>query len=160
MGHRSWVTLSIVSFALAASATATATATPSVSKSRPTAHLARVLNATDTARLTYNARESEGATLIEEGVAKGKLPGTMRARLSIEGSFTGSFVLRVRGGTLKGHGTATPSGSGRYESFHGSLVITGGTGRYAHAHGKAGLYGVYDRNTQGFTVQTTGSISY
>ncbi|HEY2719838.1 MAG TPA: hypothetical protein VGI52_09415, partial [Solirubrobacteraceae bacterium] len=64
------------------------------------------------------------------------------------------------GGTLKGRGTATPSGSGRYESFHGSLVITGGTGRYAHAHGKAGLYGVYDRNTQGFTVQTTGSISY
>ncbi len=158
MGHRSWATLSIVSFVLAASATATAT--PAVSRSRPTAHSARVLNATDTARLTYNARQSEGATLIEEGVARGKLPGTMRARLSIEGDFSGTFVLRTSGGTLKGHGTATPSGSGRYESFHGSLVITGGTGRYAHAHGKAGLYGVFDRNTQGFTVQTTGSISY
>lgn len=156
MGHRSWAALSIVFFALAASAKATA----AVSRSRPTAHSARVLNATDTARLTYNARDSEGATLIEEGVAKGRLPGTMRARLSIEGAFSGTFVLRVSGGTLKGRGTATPSGGGRYESFHGSLVITGGTGRYVHAHGKAGLYGVYDRNTQGFTVQTTGSISY
>jgi hypothetical protein len=158
MTHRSWATLSIAVFA--AGACATATAASAMSGSGPTAYSARVLNATDTARLTYNARESEGATLIEEGVAKGKLPGTMRARLSIEGEFSGTFVLRVSGGTLKGRGTATPSGSGRYESFHGSLTITGGTGRYAHAHGKAGLYGVYDRNTQGFTVQTTGSISY
>jgi hypothetical protein len=158
MTHRSWATLSIAVFAVGACATATAAL--AVSNSGPTAYSARVLNATDTARLTYNARESEGATLIEEGVAKGKLPGTMRARLSIEGAFSGTFVLRVSGGTLKGRGTATPSGSGRYESFHGSLVITGGTGRYSHAHGKAGLYGVYDRNTQGFTVQTTGSISY
>jgi hypothetical protein len=158
MAHRSSATLLIATFMLGAGAPATAA--PTVSRGRPTARSARVLNATDTARLTYNARESEGATLIEEGVAKGKLPGTMRARLSIEGAFSGTFVLRTSGGTLKGRGTATPSGSGRYESFHGSLVITGGTGRYAHAHGKAGLYGVFDRNTQGFTVQTTGSISY
>jgi hypothetical protein len=121
---------------------------------------AQAMDATDTAHLSYNARESEGATLVEEGVAKGKLPGSMKARLTIEGAFSGSFVLGTSGGTIKGRGSATPSGSGRYESFRGSLVITGGTGRYAHAHGKAGLYGVYDRNTHGFTVQTTGTISY
>jgi hypothetical protein len=135
-------------------------ATPTALASGPVARRARVLSATDTAHLTYNAKESEGATLVEEGVARGKLPGSMRARLSIEGTFSGTFVLRTSGGTIKGRGSATPSGSGRYESFRGSLVITGGTGRFARARGKAGLYGVYDRDTHGFTVQTTGSISY
>ncbi|MFI4990560.1 MAG: hypothetical protein ACHQHO_06565 [Solirubrobacterales bacterium] len=137
-----------------------AAAAPAVSASGPTARRARTLNATDTGHLKYNAKDSEGATLVEEGAASGKLPGRMRARLNIEGAFSGSFVLSTVGGSIKGHGTATPSGSGRYESFRGSLVVTGGTGRYAHAHGKAGLYGVYDRNTHGITVQTTGSISY
>jgi hypothetical protein len=145
--------------ALLISALAMTFATPALARG-PIAQPSRVLNATDTAHLSYNARESEGATLVEEGVARGKLPGSMRARLSIEGTFSGSFVLRTSGGTLKGHGSATPSGSGRYESFRGSLVISGGTGRYARAHGKAGLYGIYDRDTHGFTVQTTGSISY
>jgi hypothetical protein len=135
-------------------------AAPSVWASGPAAQVSRTLNATDTAHLKYNARESEGSTLVEEGVATGKLPGKMRARLNVEGTFSGSFVLSPAGGTIKGHGTATPSGSGRYESFRGSLVVTGGTGRYAHAHGRAGLYGVYDRIKHGITVQTTGSISY
>jgi hypothetical protein len=142
------------------SALTTAVTASSVSASGPVASLSRTLNATDTGHLKYIPKDSEGATLVEEGAATGKLPGRMRARLKIEGTFSGSFVLSTVGGTIKGHGTATPSGSGRYESFRGSLVVSGGTGRYAHAHGKAGLYGVYDRNTHGVTVQTTGSISY
>jgi hypothetical protein len=135
-------------------------AAPSVWASGPAAQVSRTLNATDTGHLKYNAKESEGSTLVEEGAASGKLPGRMRARLKVEGTFSGSFVLSTAGGTIKGHGTATPSGSGRYESFRGSLVVSGGTGRYVHAHGRAGLYGVYDRITHGITVQTTGSISY
>ena len=126
----------------------------------PRARSSGVLNATDTAHLKYNPKLSEGATLVEEGSASGSLPGKMRARLKIEGAFSGTFVLTTSGGTIKGHGSAKPSGSGRYESFRGSLVVTGGTGRYAHAHGTAGLYGVFDRVKYQVTVQTTGSISY
>jgi hypothetical protein len=137
-----------------------AMAASTASASGPPAQASRTLNATDTGHLKYIPKDSEGATLVEEGAATGKLPGRMRANLKIEATFSGSFVLYTAGGTLKGHGTATPSGSGRYESFHGSLVVSGGTGRYAHARGKAGLYGVYDRYTHGVTVQTTGSISY
>jgi hypothetical protein len=126
----------------------------------PAARTSRTLNATDTAHLKYNAKLSEGATLIEEGSATGSLPGKMHARLKVEGTFSGTFVLSTSGGTLKGRGLAKPSGSGRYESFHGSLVVTGGTGRFAHAHGTAGLFGVFDRVKFQVTVQTTGSISY
>jgi hypothetical protein len=126
----------------------------------PRAQSSRVLNATDTAHLKYNPKLSEGATLVEEGSASGSLPGKMRAHLKIEGTFSGTFVLTTNGATIKGHGSAKPSGSGRYESFRGSLVVTGGTGRYAHAHGTAGLYGVFDRVKYQVTVQTTGSISY
>jgi hypothetical protein len=133
---------------------------PNARASGPVGHATRTLNATDTGHLKYNSRDSEGATLVEEGKATGKLPGSMVARLTIEGTFRGSFVLYTTAGTIKGHGTATPSGSGRYESFRGSLVVSGGTGRFAHAHGRAGLYGVYDRNTHNITVQTTGTISY
>jgi hypothetical protein len=126
----------------------------------PAARTSRTLNATDTAHLKYNAKLSEGATLIEEGSATGSLPGKMHAQLKVEGTFSGTFVLSTSGGTLKGRGLAKPSGSGRYESFHGSLVVTGGTGRFAHAHGTAGLFGVFDRVKFQVTVQTTGSISY
>lgn len=126
----------------------------------PVARPSRTLNATDTAHLRYNPKYSEGATLIEEGLATGSLPGKMRARLKIEGTFSGTFSLTTSAGTLTGHGVAKPSGSGRFESFRGSLVVTGGTGRFAHTHGTAGLYGVFDRVKYQVTVQTTGSIYY
>lgn len=118
------------------------------------------MSATDTAHLRYNARLSEGSMLLEEGTASGALPGQMRAHLNIGATFSGTFVLQTSAGSIKGHGSATPRGSGRYESFRGSLIVTGGSGRYAHAHGQAGLYGVFDRKTYSFTVQTTGRISY
>lgn len=126
----------------------------------PTALSARSLNATDTARLHYVPSKSEGSTLFEEGTAVGALAGTMRAHLRIETTFSGTFVLYTRSGTIKGHGTAKPSGSGRYESFSGALVVEGGTGRFAHARGRAGLYGVFDRQSFRLTVQTTGRLSY
>jgi hypothetical protein len=133
---------------------------PCASAAAGTAHAARTLSVTDTAHLRYVPAGSEGATLLEEGNAMGALPGRMRAHLKIEATFTGSFVFYVRGGSIKGHGAAKPSGSGRYESFSGALVVTGGTGRYSHAHGQAGLFGVFDRSTDALTVQTTGRLSY
>jgi hypothetical protein len=122
------------------------------------AHAARTLNATDTAHLRY-IRHS-GAKLFEEGAATGTLPGSMRATADIGPTLTATFTIYTHGGTIEGHGTATPHASGVYESFAGSILVTGGTGRYAHAHGHAGFYGVFNRRTYALTVQTTGRLSY
>lgn len=129
-----------------------------LASSSPRARPARRLSVTDTAHLQYIT--SEGSTVFEHGKATGALPGRMNARLVVTASFAASFTLYANGGTLTGHGTAAPHGSGRYQSFSGSLLITAGTGRYAHAHGRAGLYGVFDRHTYNVTVQTTGTLSY
>lgn len=128
-------------------------ATPS-----PHAHAARALKATDTAHLHYVS--ASGSLLLEEGAASGTLPGSMRVHLDVGATLSGSFTIYTRGGTIKGHGEATPHGSGIYESFAGSLIATGGSGRYAHAHGRASLYGTFNRSTYALTVQTTGKLSY
>jgi hypothetical protein len=117
----------------------------------------RTLNATDTAHLHFI--RSSGSLLFEEGSASGTLPGKMQAHCDVGPTVTASFTIFVRGGgTIRGHGTAKAHGSGRYESFAGSLIVTGGTGRYTHAHGHAGLYGVFDRRTYAMTVQTAGRL--
>lgn len=123
------------------------------------AHASRRLNATATAHL--HLLRADGSRLIEEGPVFGRgLKGSMRAELETGALFTGSFTARTHGGSIRGRGRATPRGSGRYLSFRGTLVVTGGSGRYRHAHGRAGLYGVYDRESYAITVQTTGSLSY
>jgi hypothetical protein len=101
-----------------------------------------------------------GSLLLEEGRATGTLPGTMRVRLNVGPTLSGSFTITTRFGSIKGRGSATPHGSGTVESFAGTLVASGGTGRYAHAHGHAGLYGTFNRDTYALTVQTTGKLSY
>lgn len=118
---------------------------------------AHKLDVSDTAHLHYI--RSSGSLLFEEGSASGTLPGKMQVHCDVGPTVTASFTIYVRGGgTISGHGTAKAHGSGRYESFGGSLTVTGGTGRYAHAHGHAGLYGVFDRRTYALTVQTTGRL--
>jgi hypothetical protein len=125
--------------------------------SRP-AHAAHTLNATDTAHLHYI--RSSGSLLIEEGSATGNLPGTMRAHVNIGPTVVANFTIYTQRGTIIGHGTATPHGSGIYESFGGSILVTNGTGRYAHASGHAGFYGTFNRRTYALVVQTTGHLSY
>jgi hypothetical protein len=119
---------------------------------------ARSVKATDTGHLHYVS--ASGSLLLEEGRASGTLPGSMRVHLNVGVTLSGNFTIYTRGGTIKGRGSATPHGSGVYESFAGSLIATGGTGRYAHAHGHAGLYGTFNRNTYALTIQTTGTLSY
>ena len=119
---------------------------------------ARALKASDTAHLHYIS--ASGSLLYEQGGASGTLPGSMHVHFDVGATFTGSFTIYTRGGTITGHGTATPHGSGVYESFAGTLVVSGGSGRYAHAHGRAGLYGTFDRDSYGLVVQTTGTLLY
>jgi hypothetical protein len=84
----------------------------------------------------------------------------MRVRLDLGTTFTGTFTIYANGGSIEGHGSATPHGSGTYESFSGTLTVTGGTGRYAHAHGHGGLYGTFDRDSYALVIKTTGSLTY
>jgi hypothetical protein len=124
----------------------------------PAAHAARTLNITDTAAMHYLG--GSGSLLHESGAATGTLPGSMKANCNIGATLSTSFTIYASGGTITGHGTATPHGSGAVESFAGTLTATGGTGRYAHAHGRAGLYGTFNRRNYALTVQTTGKLSY
>jgi hypothetical protein len=137
---------------------ATSTGGPGALGAAPAARTASTLNITDTAKLHYTG--GSGSLLHESGAATGTLPGSMKAECNIGAVLTTNFTIYAAGGTIKGHGTATPHGSGTYESFAGTLIATGGTGRYAHAHGRAGLYGTFDRRSYALTVQTTGKLSY
>lgn len=122
------------------------------------ARTAQALRASDTARLHYLS--ASGSLLYELGHAAGTLPGSMRVHLRVSSTFSGSFTIYTRGGSIRGRGSATPHGSGVYESFAGTLSVTGGSGRYRHAHGRAGLYGTFNRNTYALLVQTTGTLYY
>jgi hypothetical protein len=124
----------------------------------PTARAARTLSIADTAAMHYTG--GSGSLLHETGAATGTLPGSMKAECNIGATLSTSFTIYAAGGTIKGHGTATPHGSGAVESFAGTLTATGGTGRYAHAHGHTGLYGTFNRRNYALTVQTTGKLSY
>ncbi len=90
----------------------------------------------------------------------GALPGTMRAVLTTGVVFSGSFTIHTNGGSIDGHGRATLHGAGRYQSFSGSITVTGGSGRYSHAHGRTGLSGTFDRRTYATVIKTTGTLSY
>jgi hypothetical protein len=130
----------------------------SAARCQAVAHTARSLDGTATAHL--HLVRPEGAELYEEGPVAGALLGSMRAEVHTGASFTGSFTIRTRGGAIEGRGRATPHGSGRYQSFSGSITLTGGSGRYSHAHGTAGLYGTFDRRTYALVIQTTGRFWY
>ncbi len=123
-----------------------------------TAREARTLNGTDTADL--HLVHQDESLLYEEGRAVGALPGQMRAKLTVGSLFTGTWTIYTTNGSITGRGSATPHGTGRYQSFAGTLVVRGGSGRYAHIHGHTKLYGTFDRRTFVVVVQTVGRLSY
>jgi hypothetical protein len=102
---------------------------------------ARTLNGTATAHLSLV--HIDGSELIERGPV-----------------FTGTFTIDTHAGSITGHGTATPRGTGRYQSFSGTFLATSGTSRYAHVRGRGGLYGTYDRRSDEVVIQITGTLSY
>jgi hypothetical protein len=122
------------------------------------ARTAHVLTATDTANLHYVS--ASGSLLFDEGKASGTLPGNMRVHLNLGTTFTSTFTIFASGGSISGRGSAKPHGSGKYESFAGTLVVTSGTGRYARARGRGRLYGTFNRSNYALVVKTTGSLTY
>lgn len=123
------------------------------------AQIARTISGADEAHLHLVRQHEE--VLSEEGAATGALPGHMRAELNVQPTaLSGRCTIYTSGGSITGEGHATPRGTGRYQSFHGTLVIIKGTGRYKGIHGRAGLYGTFDRRSYALVVQTTGTLSY
>jgi hypothetical protein len=120
--------------------------------------MARTLNGSVTVHL--HLIKPNGSELIEEGPVSGGLAGSAYAELHAGAVFRGRFTIRTNAGTIMGQGTATPHGSGRYQSFSGSFLVTGGRGGYAHIAGRAGLYGVFDRRTDAVVIQTSGRFTY
>ena len=112
-----------------------------------------------TAHLDYV--DAKGAYLIESGSGSGPLAGSVKARIRVAADISGSFTFYPRGGgSISGSGVGSLRESGRYASFSGTVTVLGGTGHYVHARGGGRLYGVYNRNTLGVTIQTTGSLTY
>jgi hypothetical protein len=116
------------------------------------------LHALDTAKLHYVG--AVGEEVYETGSASGTLPGSMRVHMIFASTFSGSFAIYTRGGRIDGHGKARPHGESVYESFAGTLVVTGGTGRYRRAHGIARLYGTFNRENYALTIQTAGTLRF
>lgn len=145
----------IAATALMASPTSLAVASGRASHARA----AHTLNGNAEAHLRYV--RSSGSMLLEEGTAHGVgLSGHMTARLHVGATFSGSFVIKTGAGEVRGHGSARPHGSGRYESFSGTVNITGGSGKYDHAFGNGSMYGTFDRKTYDVTIQTRGTLHY
>jgi hypothetical protein len=146
------------SMLVAAAAASTATA---ASGSPPRASAARTLAVRDEGYLGF--KSSSGSELIDEGHAKGTLPGWVKARFTYNGSPTvyAQFTISTRDGSIKGRATgrlSNPNSTG--PSFRGSLTISGGSGRYAHATGSGELFGVFYRRSYALTVQAIGKLRY
>lgn len=141
---------------LAAGALAIVVATPA--HASPRAHAAGSMRAYDEAHLRYVS--ASGSTLYEIGRASGSLPGSIRVHMRVGPTFTGNFTIYTAGGSIQGHGIARPHGVGVYESFAGSLTVSGGSGRFRHASGSARLYGTFNRNTYALLIQTEGTLHY
>lgn len=124
----------------------------------PSAGVARSLLASDRATLHYVS--STVSVFYEIGRAAGTLPGRMRVHMRLGSKFSGDYVIEAEGGTIHGSGSATPHGSGTYESFAGTITVTGGTGRYRGAYGHARVYGTFDRVNNQLKVQTSGTLHY
>jgi hypothetical protein len=135
-----------------------ALSTPSSTAREDVARAAHVIAGTATAHL--HLVKAEGSQLIEEGAVSGAFVGSVHGKLYTGATFTATFTIHTQSGSISGRGQATPHGAGRYQSFAGTFVASGGTGRYAHVSGHAGLSGVFDRRTDAVVIQTSGTLSY
>jgi hypothetical protein len=122
---------------------------------------ARTTSVKDEGRL--HLVKSSGSVLIDEGAARGTIPGSVRVHFVYNGNPTVSAQITIfgRAGHINAHASARLSSpTSPSPSFKGTLTIVGGSGRYAHAHGGGKLYGIFYRRSYGLLVQTEGTLQY
>jgi hypothetical protein len=153
--HKRRLTVALVLLGMAAAGPAAAAKphTPAVSHAS-----GNTLRASDEAKLHYV--EAEGEEVYETGSASGTLPGGIRVHMIFSSTFSGRFTIYTHGGSIDGRGRAKPHGSGVWESFAGTLVVTGGSGRYRHAHGTAHIYGTFNRESYALKIKTAGTLRF
>ena len=125
------------------------------------ANAARTISVRDEGSLAFKG--SSGSQLVDEGHAKGTLPGWVKVRLTYNGNPTvyAQFTIYTNGGSINGHATGRVGNpNSANPSFRGSLTITGGSRRYAHAGGSGELFGVVYRRSLGLTVQAICKLRY
>jgi hypothetical protein len=71
---------------------------------------ARTISGADSAHL--HLLHQDESLLFEEGKATGVLPGRMSAQLTVAQQYSGTCTIYTNGGSVTGHGVATPHGSG------------------------------------------------
>ncbi len=147
-----------LAFALPPLAAANATHSRAHLSGRRGARLAATIDGRDIAHL--HLVRQHGRQLFEEGEASGVMPGHMKATLTVGPIFKGSFTIDTSAGAIYGHGSARPKGTGRYQSFAGTMYVSGGSGRYRRIKGRTGLYGTFDRRTFDVIVKTQGRLFY
>jgi hypothetical protein len=156
--------LVLIAIILGGAGVASGVAAPAHHPQHERARITRTLSGADVAHLQFvhEALRGNREVIYEKGKAQGALPGDMRAEIEVTPSLLiGTCTIKTADGSvITGEGRATANGSGRYESFRGTLTITKGTGRYRHIHGHAGLYGTFDHRSFALVVQTTGTLSY
>lgn len=136
-----------------------ASAPAQATTSRRTDRATRTMSATNAAHL--HLVSNSGSALVEEGSIRGSLDGRVTARFNVGATVYGNFTIDLtQGGWITGRGSGILHNGGLYQSFGGTLIITGGGGPYAHAHGHGGFYGTINRRTYAMTVQTTGTLDY
>jgi hypothetical protein len=125
---------------------------------------ARVLNVRDEGHLRFIT--SNGSEIIDEGAAKGTIPGNVRVHFVYNGEPTVSarFTIESHAGSISGKAKGNLSNLTSPEpSFRGKFSVTGGSGRYAHIRGSGELFGVFIRrgpHKYALTVQTIGKLPY
>lgn len=106
---------------------------------------------------------SSGSLLIDEGSARGTIPGRVTVRFVYDGNpaVSAQITIHGRAGSIRAYASGRLSSpTSPSPSFKGTLTISGGSGRYARAHGSGQMYGVFYRRSYAMTVQTLGTLRY
>jgi hypothetical protein len=125
---------------------------------------ARVLNVRDEGNVRFVT--SNGSEIIDEGPAKGTVPGTVRVHFVYDGEpdVSARFTIDSHGSSISGKANGRLSNPTSPDpSYRGAFQVTGGSGRYAHIHGGGELFGVFYRrgaDKYGLIVQTIGKLPY
>ncbi len=157
-GRRTAALMLVLAAAMTASTTVAPPAAGGAAAAEARRAAPRSLRATDRATLHYVS--SSVNVFYETGEASGTIPGFMKVHMRLGSRFSGEYVIDAKGGSIHGYGSATPHGRGTYESFAGTIVVTGGSGRFAHAHGRARVYGTFDRMNNQLKLHTTGTLYF